>query len=334
MLRKILQFSVIVLLQTSTSICLADTLGDHDTALPFMEADVPDPSHAITTQLPTTTPSANVPDAKPDLSSPVEKRATAERLAQQSSDHPFALTFYKPTYVLPYYYTFTPYNSIYQGNTPNGESLKNDEIKYQLSFKVPIWRNIFGSLSSLYFAYTQMSYWQAYNKYAFFRSTDFEPEVFLANHFAWHLGQTLQLNFINFGLVHQSNGFGNNLERSWNRAYMQITASTEHFMFTLKPWIVFHDNTYNRQNPDMAYYLGHEEIIMAFKYGSQVVAIDTRNLLESRGKRTGTTVTWSFPVTKYINGYLQVFTGYGQSLIEYNHHTNSVGLGIALSNWI
>jgi phospholipase A1 len=236
--------------------------------------------------------------------------------------------------VLPYYYTFTPYNSIYQGNTPNGESLKNDEIKYQLSFKVPIWRNIFGSLSSLYFAYTQMSYWQAYNKYAFFRSTDFEPEVFLANHFAWHLGQTLQLNFINFGLVHQSNGFGNNLERSWNRAYMQITASTEHFMFTLKPWIVFHDNTYNRQNPDMAYYLGHEEIIMAFKYGSQVVAIDTRNLLESRGKRTGTTVTWSFPVTKYINGYLQVFTGYGQSLIEYNHHTNSVGLGIALSNWI
>ncbi|MFN7095894.1 MAG: phospholipase A, partial [Burkholderiales bacterium] len=26
--------------------------------------------------------------------------------------------------------------------------------------------------------------------------------------------------------------------------------------------------------------------------------------------------------------------GYGQSMIEYNHYTNSIGIGIALNDWI
>jgi phospholipase A1 len=64
------------------------------------------------------------------------------------------------------------------------------------------------------------------------------------------------------------------------------------------------------------------------------LTLETRNMIESGGRRSGTTVSWSFPMTKYLKGYVQVFSGYGQSLIEYNHRTNSVGMGIALSNWV
>jgi phospholipase A1 len=246
----------------------------------------------------------------------------------------FAISFHRPNYIMPYYYTFSPDQSVYVGNTPNGESLKHDEIKYQFSFKVPLWRNIFNLPSSLYFGYTQLSYWQAYNQNAFFRSTDYEPEVYLQNDIDHHMFGNWSFNSLNIGLVHQSNGFGNSLERSWNRAYLLLAASNPNWMIAIKPWIIFHDSTYERQNPNMATYLGYEEIQLAYKYGQGVIAFGTRNFIESSGHRSGNTLSVTFPMTKYLNGYVQIFSGYGQSLIEYNHRTNSVGIGFSLSNWI
>ena len=37
---------------------------------------------------------------------------------------------------------------------------------------------------------------------------------------------------------------------------------------------------------------------------------------------------------KYFKGYVQGFSGYGQSLVDYNTHHNSIGVGIALSDWL
>ena len=95
---------------------------------------------------------------------PVQERVATENKAQTN---PYAILFYKPTYVMPYYYTGSPYNSVYVNNTPNNESLDSDEVKYQISFKVPAWKNMFHSTTSFYLAYTQLSYWQAYNHQAF-----------------------------------------------------------------------------------------------------------------------------------------------------------------------
>ena len=259
----------------------------------------------------------------------VSKRVKSEEKIPNS----FAIAFYEPTYILPFYYTASPYNSVYQGNTPANESINSTEIKYQLSFKVPLWQHMLRTPAALMLAYTQLSYWQAYNNRAFFRETDYQPEVFIANKVNILFAKYWQLNFINVGLIHQSNGQGGTLERSWNRAYFSATASTEKWLVTVKPWLIFHDNTYQRQNPDMEKYLGYGEIIIAYKYYNQVFSFETQNLLESGGKRSGNILSWSFPLTSYIKGYVQVFSGYGQSLIEYNHRTNSFGLGIALSNW-
>ena len=45
---------------------------------------------------------------------------------------------------------------------------------------------------------------------------------------------------------------------------------------------------------------------------------------------------WSFPLWKYpyLKGYIQYFSGYGESLIDYNQHVNKVGIGFALSDWL
>lgn len=271
--------------------------------------------------------------AKPAVQNgnPVQERIRKENKAEAN---PYTVVFYKPTYILPYYYTFSPYNSVYQGNTPDDESLKSDEIKYQISFKVPAWKNIFNSSTSLYLGYTQLSYWQAYNDRAFFRETDYEPEFYLSDELNYSLGKSWRLNVINLGAVHQSNGQGGSLERSWNRAYIGAVVSNDAWIIGVKPWIIFRDSTFERQNPDMGNYLGYEEIVVAYKHGNQVFSLETRNFIESGGRRSGNTLSWSFPLTKYLKGYVQAFSGYGQSLIEYNHRTNSVGVGIALSNWV
>lgn len=235
---------------------------------------------------------------------------------------------------MPYYYTGSPYNSVYQGQTPDNEKLNREEIKYQFSFKVPLWKNILSYPSTLYLAYTQLSYWQAYNKSAFFRSTDYEPEIFLANEINFHIYQDFNLNFVNFGAEHQSNGFGNTLERSWNRLYVEAIGSKGNFMISVKPWMILHDSAWSEHNPDIGSYLGYIQVLMAYKFDKSVINLRTYGLGVHGGTRTSAELSISFPLTNYLNGYVQVFSGYGQSLIEYNHRTNSAGVGIAFSNWI
>lgn len=261
----------------------------------------------------------------------IEQRADKE--AEIASDH-FAIAFYKPTYVMPFYYTGSPYNSVYQNNTPSNESIKNTEMKYQFSFKVPVWKNAFHRPTSLYLAYTQLSYWQAYNHKAFFRETDYQPELFVANEINLHLLRSLYLNFINLGAVHQSNGFGNSLERSWNRIYLEAISSSDHWMVSVKPWIIIHDSSLSSHNPNIANYLGYGQVTVAYKIWEQVLSLQAHSLIVNGSKRATAEFAWSFPITSYLNGYVQVFSGYGQSLIEYNHRTNSAGIGISLSNWI
>ena len=42
---------------------------------------------------------------------------------------------------------------------------------------------------------------------------------------------------------------------------------------------------------------------------------------------------WGFPLDGPMRGHVQVFSGYGESLIDYNHRSTYVGLGISLTEW-
>lgn len=292
------------------------------------------PSFATTavTTPPTTTPQvASETSESLHVESPVAERAEEEDKIQPNY---FSIGFYKPTYILPYYYTVTPDNAVYEGNTPDDEQLKHAEFKYQLSFKVPLWKDIFNSSYSFYLAYTQKSYWQVYNESAFFRETDYEPELFVSKEMNYPLIKNWAINFFNVGAVHQSNGYGGDLERSWNRIYLEAVTSVGNWMISVRPWYVINDALTNDNNPDIADYLGHGQFIVGYKYNRQVFALTTYSILQHEARRASAELTWSFPLTSNLKGYVQVFSGYGQSLIEYNHRTNSAGIGIALSDWV
>ncbi|MDA8562144.1 phospholipase A [Gammaproteobacteria bacterium] len=260
------------------------------------------------------------------------KSIVVDRIRQEEDMPPnyYGIAFYKPNFIMPYYYTGSPYDSVYKNYTPLDEPLNKNEFKFQFSVKAPLLQNILNYPASLYAAYTQLSYWQLYNKTSFIRENDYEPEFFLSTKVRWNVFKGWNINLLNVGVVHQSNGFGTDLQRSWNRIYVDAIASSGNWIISLKPWYAA---TKNGNNSDIEQYLGYGRILLSYKCNNHVVSLQARSLFVQSSKRATGELSWSFPITKYIKGYVQGFTGYGQSLIEYNHRTNSVGFGFALSDW-
>lgn len=261
---------------------------------------------------------------------PDEREAVQEKLKKKhlTSTAGHGVSFYKPTYVLPVYRTNSPYNQVYEGNTPNDQKLNPLEFKAQFSFKLPLFDDLFGKASSFNLAYTQLMYWQFYVNSQYFRETNYEPEIFISKMLNPHWQG-------NLGIEHQSNGRGGDLERSWNRTYLNMIYSNTNWSVSIRPWIlIFRNQSSNLHNHNITHYMGHGEAILAYKFKHNVLSLMLRNQVESGFKRGALEADWSFPIYKIIKGYIQFFSGYGQSLIEYDHRTSAVGIGITLSDWL
>ncbi|MDX2164015.1 MAG: phospholipase A [Gammaproteobacteria bacterium] len=262
-------------------------------------------------------------DKNPDQT--VLEKQFAEQM--KAAKNPLAVALFKPTYVLPYYYTNSPDYAVYTNNTPNNQQVMHNEFKAQFSLLVPLAYNVFGVKdSAIEMAYTQLSYWQVYASSQYFRENDYNPEVFAQKLYKKWLFRT--------GIEHQSNGRGGAYERSWNRAYFTSAYSGRDWLASLKVWtLIFPSESSDLHNPDILHYLGREQIVLSKKCGNFVYSVEAQNI-ESGFTRGYIEPTVSYHLTNYMSVYLQGFSGYGQSLIEYNHRTNSVGIGIAFNNWI
>lgn len=240
----------------------------------------------------------------------------------------FYLTLYHPTYVLPYYDTTKPYQSVYVGNTPNGQRIMNAELKGQMSFIVPLVPHLFYQPNMMLAgAYTQLNYWQVYASSQYFRETNYEPEIFIEDHF--HRNWILRT-----GLNHQSNGRGGDLERSWNRAMTSVQFAGEKWLVGVNLWsLIFQASSSDLHNRNIAHYLGKDSLLLARKVYQSTLALQLQNV-ENLPRRGSVMATFSLPITDHVMLYTQYFNGYGQSLIEYNHRTQGLGVGLALNDWI
>lgn len=254
-----------------------------------------------------------------------------ETLQNQQVDNPYVISLYEPTYIMPFSYT-SSWGRDAQIEDDELDNLNHIEAKFQLSVKAPIWRNFFGYKNSINLAYTQLSFWQLYSHSPYFRETDYQPEIFFSNNLGKNLFGSWNLSFLNIGAMHESNGRGGNEERSWNRAYLETIISKQNWLLSIRPWYVIPGNSLDN-NRDIAKYLGYERIVLSYKFHQQTFSISAYNL-EHLTSRSSVEATWSFPLVRQFRGYIQGFSGYGQSLIEYNHYTDSISVGIALNDWI
>ena len=89
----------------------------------------------------------------------------------------------------------------------------------------------------------------------------------------------------------------------------------------------------NDDNPDITHYLGHGDIQAIWRFSQQTVGLNVRgNLFATPGGSAN--LDWSFPIHRNLKGYVQLFTGYGETLIDYNHRQNVIGLGVSLVDWM
>lgn len=261
--------------------------------------------------------------------SAIDERQREEELAENNR---FSLLPYKQNYILPLTYNSNPNKRPY---ADVGEDIDRAELKFQFSFKVPLAKGLIAGRGNLYAGYTQQSFWQAYNSQhsSPFRETNYEPELF-ANFVSDYSLLGLRSRFLSVGLSHQSNGRSQDLSRSWNRIYALAAFERGNFYCAIKPWYRIPESSKDDDNPDIDKYFGYGELYALYIHKDHRFGLMWRNNLRSEN-RGSIQLDWSFPLPgKRLNGYLQYFNGYGESLIDYDHSTNRIGLGIIVSNWL
>lgn len=265
--------------------------------------------------------------------SAVDQRIDQEKKLQKNS---FAIIPYKPNYLLPFTFNNNIQSNDAYKDVVSSDELQPVEVKFQLSFKIPVLVDIADLPISLYFGYTQVSFWQAYNSSnsSPFRETNYQPEMFLQWLHNRKLGGNWHFKLATLNLTHQSNGKTEPASRSWNRIESKLVLENGNFMLALNPWIRFTEDKESDNNPDLLDYYGHGKIVALYKIGKQNVSISSRNNIESGFSKGSLEFNWSFPLHGKIRGYFQIFSGYGNSLIEYNQYSNTVGLGISLTDWL
>jgi phospholipase A1 len=222
------------------------------------------------------------------------------------------------------------------------------EAKFQFSAKFDLWPN--RGPSAVYFAYSQKSLWNMYLRSSPFAETNYNPEVFYT--FYHHEGRYDPPPGCGFfheraGAEHESNGLSGATSRGWDRIYVEsrYDCHTEKGLFatvTLKVWA---PPFFKSDNPDIVHYLGYGELSLDAGGDRGSGWVDQWDLAVTVRKGTSASIPvgsvqvdgrwrpatgslWRF--TPFL--YAQIFTGYGETLLSYDHSVTAFRVGIGLSD--
>jgi len=247
----------------------------------------------------------------------------------------YTLGFHRSTYVLFVRHSNRvndrPFTPLFQAAGVQDQNLDADEAKFQLSFKGRVWTSDDRRLG-LWVAYTQQSHWQVHNDDEKvsrpFRETNYMPELIVSYRPGIALPGGFQWTLVNAGFSHQSNGRAEPLSRSWNRLVAELGIERGNLALFGKVW---HRIGNSPDNPDITDYLGHGQLKALYRWHDHTFSLTARAGLNT-GKGAGE-LTWTTSrLLGPFRGYVQLFSGYGESLIDYNWRQTTIGVGLALSS--
>lgn len=241
---------------------------------------------------------------------------------RQLSQSLYSLKAYKANYFLPVSYR---YDGDY-ANT-NGHEAQKVETEFQLSIKFDYTANLLG-LNEIYsIAYTQLAFWQLYSESAYFRETNYNPELSVKIPTS-ELSDAKFVKAVKLSLEHESNGRGGVDERSWNSINSSFYFQYKAIFSELKLWYRLPDN-YD-YNPNLIDYIGHGHLKFILPYKKHLFEILFRHNLSDAG---AIEANYSYPIfgRKDLFLYIKAFSGYGESLIDYDNYINKINIGFSIS---
>lgn len=233
-------------------------------------------------------------------------------------------------------------------NATSIQPYRSTEMRLQLSVRTKVAKGLLKherdeATDSLWLAYTQQSYWQLFTPALSrpFRSTDHEPEAIYVYPLQSADANRWRLRYAGAGISHQSNGQSLPLSRSWNRAYLMLGAENGDFTVQGRIWKRLHESAASDDNPAITSYIGRAELALAHRLDrDNVVQATLRHSLQS-GRRGSVRLEW-FRTLASDDGagpagglqlHTQLFTGWGDSLLDYNRRRTVFSVGLSLSDW-
>lgn len=247
----------------------------------------------------------------------------------------YPISMYHPNYILPLSYTNRvnnePYSPVFEGAGIPDQDFDAAETKFQLSLKARFWTSQ-NRRWALWLAYTQQSQWQVYNSDISrpFRETNYMPEVFASYYPGLHFAG-FDWKLLNFGFNHQSNGRADPVSRSWDRLFAEAGLERGNLALMLRVWTRIEESDDEDDNPDITDYYGHSELNALYRRGGHSLALMARGNFDT-GKGAVQVGWFSPPLIGPLRGYIQVFSGYGESMIDYNWNQTTIGIGVALND--
>ena len=250
----------------------------------------------------------------------------------------FNFVGYQPNYVLPLHYT-NRINRAPQSPTQAAVAqpdYRREEAKFQLSLRTKLAQDLLLPGGDLWVAFTQQAMWQIYNGADSkpFRNTDYQPEatyVLPTSQGLRNLPFGWQWRYTQVGLAHQSNGQSDPLSRSWNRVYVGAGFERGDWSLTARINQRLNEPATSDNNPDLVTYRGRGEFQLGWANGLQTASLLYRSTL-TNAQYGSLQFEWTYPVFRdQPNGlrwFVQAFSGYGETLTDYNFRQTSLGLGV------
>jgi len=252
----------------------------------------------------------------------------------------YDISLYAPNYFLFGRYTnnlnTAPYDSLVGGGllAPDTE-LDSTEAAFQASFKFRMWTTDDRRWGA-WVAYTQQSHWQLYNDSGYasrpFRETNYMPELILSYRPDLQWGG-VHWNLFSLAFNHQSNGRSDLLSRSWNRVIASFGVEQGDFAVLGRLWWRIPESDGEDDNPTISDYYGWGDLSAIYKWRGQSFSGMIRGN-PSTGKGAGQLTYTSSPLLGPLRGYVKFFSGYGETLIDYNWNQSTIGFGVSLNDWL
>lgn len=247
----------------------------------------------------------------------------------------YDLGLFNQNYLLPVRHTSSINRGPFAGllNTlGKPQTIDDTEAEFQVSVKGRLWTTDdrrFG----VWAAYTQKSMWQIYNadNSRPFRDTNYMPEVFVSYRPDVQLPGGFRWGLLNAGYTHQSNGRADVLSRSWDRLFVEVGIERKDLLITARLWHRISEDALEDNNPNITDYMGHGQINALYRWrGNSFTGGVNGNVSTGKG---AIQLGWATPpLLGPLRGYLKAFSGYGETMIDYNWRQTSVGIGVTIND--